>query len=89
MHKTLNKHNKIYCTKIIYIVNEFSVKKNRENVLCDYQKNESKKIISTVHIRDIKENKLWLLKKISDAWKKLWRVITYLFYFFWRSKEEF
>lgn len=64
--------------------------KRTEKMCCAITKKMSlKKLLVQFHIRDIKENKLWLFKKISDAWKKLWRVITYLFYFFWRSKEEF
>lgn len=64
--------------------------KRTEKMCCEIMKKMSlKKLLVQFHIRDIKENKLLLFKKISDAWKKLWRVITYLFYFFWRSKEEF
>lgn len=57
--------------------------KRTEKMCCEIMKKMSlKKLLVQFHIRDIKENKLWLFKKISDAWKKLWRVITYLFYFF-------
>lgn len=57
--------------------------KRTDKMCCEIMKKMSlKKLLVQFHIRDIKENKLWLFKKISDAWKKLWRVITYLFYFF-------
>lgn len=57
--------------------------KRTEKMCCEIMKKMSlKKLLVQFHIRDIKENKLLLFKKISDAWKKLWRVITYLFYFF-------